>query len=148
MKKGFTQVVVLAIIKKDNKYLFTLRNEESSELHNKWQIAGGGLEFAEKPLETLHREVMEELGTEVQLLHPEPFVETEIRGKWQGIFIAYLCELKDPHAEIRLNEEASDYKWFTLEELSSLDLLPGCLELVEKAEALNYINYRDRKLSS
>lgn len=134
MKKGFIQVVVLAIIKKDNRYLFTLRNEESSPLHNKWQIAGGGLEFGEMPEETLHREVMEELGTEVELIYPEPIIETEVRGNWQGIFIAYICKLKNPDSEIILNEESSAYKWITREELEELDYLSGCPELLEKVE--------------
>ncbi len=136
MKKGFTQVVVLAIIKKQNKYLFTLRNDENSTIHNQWQIPGGGLEFGEKPEETLHREVREELGTKINLIHPEPFVDTEIRGTWQGIFISYLCELQDQNAEITINEEASEYKWFTLEELREVESLPGCVELIEKIENL------------
>lgn len=132
MKKGFTQVVVLAIIRHENKYLFTLRNEEGSDMHGMWQIPGGGLEFGEKPLDTLHREVREELGTKIKLLHPEPTVDTEVRGKWQGIFISYLCELHEPNSKITLNHEASEFSWFTMEELSQVELLPGCLELIEK----------------
>ena len=120
MKKGFTQVVVLAIIRQDNRYLFTLRNDEGSNNHNKWQIVGGGLEFGEKPLETLHREVLEELGTTIKVIYPEPFIETETRGRWQGIFISYLCELQDLNSKIVLNEEASEYKWFTKEELKNV----------------------------
>ena len=137
MEKGFTQVVVLAIIKQQNKYLFTLRNDENSSMHNKWQIPGGGLEFGEQPHETLHREVREELGTVVKLLRTDPFVDTEIRGKWQGIFISYVCELQDQNAEIIINEEASDYKWLTFEELQSVESLPGCVELIEKIIAYN-----------
>ena len=136
MKKGFTQVVVLAIIRQNNTYLFTLRNDENSTLHNKWQIPGGGLEFGEKPEETLHREVREELGTKVKLIHAEPFVDTEVRGKWQGIFISYLCELADSNSPIIINEEATEYKWVTYEELTKLDSLPGCLELIEKVNKI------------
>ncbi|HRN70222.1 MAG TPA: NUDIX hydrolase, partial [Candidatus Woesebacteria bacterium] len=121
-------------IQNQNKYLFTKRNDEGSVMHNKWQIAGGGLEFGEKPEETLYREVREELGTTVKVIYPEPFVDTEVWGKWQGVFISYLCELTHPSNAIILNEEATDFKWFTLEELPKVDLLPGCIALIEKVE--------------
>lgn len=134
MSKGFTQVVVLALIKKGNTYLLTLRNDPKPDIDNKWQIPGGGLEFAETPEQTLHREVREELGTEINIIHRYPFVDTEVRGGWQGIFITYLCELKDENHGIFLNEEATKYDWFTKEDMKNLELLPGCIELVEKAE--------------
>lgn len=136
MTKGFIQVVVLAVIRKGNKYLLTQRNDMTSDIHGKWQIAGGGLEFGELPIECLHREVKEELGTTVNVIYPEPFVDTEIRGSWQGVFIAYVCELTNPDNIITINDEASDYNWFTKEELYNLDLLPGCIELIEKVELL------------
>lgn len=133
MKKGFTQVVVLAIIRHENKYLFTLRNDGDSEMNGKWQIPGGGLEFGETPEETLHREVHEELGTAVKIISG-PLVDTEVRGHWQGVFIAYLCELENLESKITINEEATAYNWFSEDEMKSLDLLPGCIELVEKIE--------------
>ncbi len=136
MKKGFTQVVVLALIKNENKYLLTLRSDSKPSLNNKWQIPGGGLEFAETPEQTLHREVREELGTEIIVTHPYPFVDTEVRAHWQGLFITYLCKLKDEKHEIFLNEEATEYGWFSKEEMKLLDLLPGCIELVTLTEAI------------
>ncbi len=137
MTKPFIQIVVLALIKKNNTYLLTLRNDTSSQMHNKWQIPGGGLEFAETPEETLYREVREELGTEVTITHPYPLVDTEVRGNWQGIFVSYLCKLTNESHDIFINEEASDYGWYTKEEIKKLDLLPGCYELVLKAENIH-----------
>ena len=125
------QIVVLAIIQKKGKYLFTLRHDPGSDYHNKWQIPGGGHEFAETTEETLHREVREELGTEVVAKQLIPFVDTKVRGSWQGIFITYLCELKDANSPIILNEEATAYRWMNIDELREVDTLPGCMELFE-----------------
>lgn len=133
---SYTQIVVLALIKQNNTFLFSLRHDPGSDYHNKWQIPGGGLEFAETPEQTLHREVREELGVEVKNIKLVPFIDTKVRGNWQGIFISYVCELKDHTQQITLNEEASEYKWLTIQEIQNINTLPGCIELLTAAKDL------------
>ena len=120
-----TQVVVLAVLRKNDKFLLTKRNDPHSEFHNKWQLVGGGNEFAETPLETLHREVREELGIEVAKVSLIPFIDTKVRGGWHGIFISYACEMKNINDPIIINDEASEFGWFTLEEARALDMIQG-----------------------
>lgn len=126
----YTQVVVLALIQKKNSFLFTLRHDPGSDFHGKWQIPGGGLEFSETPEAALHREVREELGVEVTITRLVPFVDTKIRGNWQGIFITYLCVLEEENMEIILNEEASEYRWMTADEVEEVPVLAGCREML------------------
>lgn len=135
-KPQHTQVVVLALIKQNDKFLFTLRHDPGSDYHDKWQIPGGGLEFAETPEEALHREVREELGVEVKNIKLVPFIDTKVRGNWQGIFISYVCELQEDSQQIVLNEEASEYRWLHIQEIAMLDTLPGCTELLTAALGL------------
>jgi len=127
------QPVVLAVIKKQDKYLFTLRVDKHKDLDGKWQIPGGAVEFGEIPIVALHREVKEELGIEVNVLHNNPHVETILRKKWQGILLCFLCEMKDITSRIILNEEATDWKWMSLDELHSHKLIPGCLDIIKSA---------------
>lgn len=130
-KSKFIQVVVLALIQKGDTFLFTLRHDPGSDYHNKWQIPGGGHEFGETPLQTLHREVREELGVEVEIIRLLPDIQTKVRNTWQGIFITYLCKLKDEQAAVILNDEASEYKWLRYEDLKHTKTLSGCVELIK-----------------
>ncbi|PIQ73591.1 hypothetical protein COV58_01705 [Candidatus Roizmanbacteria bacterium CG11_big_fil_rev_8_21_14_0_20_36_8] len=125
------QLVVLPVIENDGKYLLTKRIDKYSDYHGKWQLPGGAMEFSETPEKALRREVHEELGIEVNIVKLIPTIDIKVRGKWQGIFISYLCSMKDENAEIILNEEASKFQWFTLEEIKKLDnLFEGCLEVI------------------
>lgn len=127
---------MLALIRKDGRYLLTLRVDDNAVYNGKWQIPGGALEFGETPEEGLRREVREELGIEIDIVKLIPFLDISVRGNWQGIFITYLCSLKEETAEIYLNEEASEYRWLTRDEMNDLPLLKGCIELIEEAEKI------------
>lgn len=133
MLKKF-QPVVLAVIEKDNKILFTKRIDDRPENNGKWQLPGGGMEFSETPEQTLHREVMEELGVEIKNALLIPYIDTKVRNNWHGLFISYYCKLKDPNAKIILNEEASEYRWFEKQEINynKFNIFEGCCEIVEK----------------
>lgn len=130
------QPVVLAVIKKGDKYLLTLRIDEHPEHHNLWQLPGGSMEFGETPEMTLHREVREELGVEVEIVKLIPKIDIKVRGKWQGIFISYLCVMKNESSTIVLNEEASEYRWFSPSEIdyAKFPIFEGCVEIIEKVE--------------
>lgn len=126
------QPVVLAVLQKDDRYLLTLRHDQDPAFNRKWQLPGGSIEFGEAPEEALHREVREELGIEVKIVRLIPFVDTRVRGTWQGIFISFLCTMTDESANIYLNKEATAWRWFEKKELdySKLDILVGCVEII------------------
>ncbi|MDA1317326.1 MAG: NUDIX hydrolase [bacterium] len=131
---NYFQPVALAVVQKGNRYLFTLRKDTHADFNNKWQLPGGGVEFGEKPEEAVVREAREELGIEIAIKHLIPLIDTRVRNKWQGIFISYVCEMKNESDRIVLNEEATEWRWFTIEELKNVDVLSGCMEIIEAAQ--------------
>jgi 8-oxo-dGTP diphosphatase len=130
-------VVLAVIVDDDGKYLLTKRaqldKEDDADFKGKWEIPGGGMNFGESPEETLHREVIEELGIEVDVQTLLPKILHRVKNDWQGIFICYLCTKAYEDDEIVLNEECSDFGWYSLEEAKKLELLPGVEEILEEA---------------
>ena len=130
------QIVILSIIRYKDKYLLTLRKDRNTRMDNKWQIPGGALEFGENTIECLHRETMEELSISVNIKSLVPWIDTNIRGFWQGVLIMYLCEMKNTKDTIILNSEASDYGWFTALQIKELETIPSCVDAIMQAERI------------
>ncbi len=58
--KQYTHIGVYALCKKDDSLI--LIKKARGPYIGKWDLPGGSFEFGEAPLETLHRELMEETG--------------------------------------------------------------------------------------
>jgi 8-oxo-dGTP diphosphatase len=112
----------------DGKFLLTKRNDpRHAETHQKWQVPGGGVEFGEDPIETMTREIREELGVTVtRILFPYPIARKQIWGSnGQKVQVNLLCFLITiGNQEIVLSDEATEYGWFLPEEVATLDNLP------------------------
>ena len=107
MKQTFT-IGVFGIIKdKQNRVLLILRND-----YDLWNLPGGGLEKGESPWQGVIREVKEETGLNVSVtrlagVYSKPDVDE--------IVFSFECKIID--GELTLNEEAKDFKYFSLQEI-------------------------------
>ncbi len=129
--------VIIAVIRKGNRFLLTKRTEwdpeDKSLAGYPWQFPGGGLEFGEEIQDCLHREIREELGINIRNVHLLPKIFHDVRGQWHGVLICFLAEMENQRAQIILNEEASEYGFFSLEEIKVLKALPKTKEIAETA---------------
>ncbi len=130
------QPVVLGLIRKNNKYLLTFRIEKElkDNKYNAWQIPGGGLEYGDTVEDTVRRELKEELNVDVEIIQMIPKIFNEIRGDWHGLLIIFLCKLKSQESQVKINFEASEWGWFSFEEIKKLKKMPHELEILEEAE--------------
>lgn len=129
-------VVVIGAVRKDDKFLMTKRiqidPEDFKSYHGAWQLPGGGMEFGETPEATLYREIQEETGVEIEIVKLVPKIFVRSRKNWQGVFIVYVCRMKDQKAKIKLNAEASACGWYTLEQAKKLKTMAGSTEIIEE----------------
>lgn len=140
MKKHITPVV-MAMIKKGDRFLLTKRVEKHDdkegaqmEFHELWQIPGGGLQFGESVEEGLRREIREELNVEIKNVRLLSNIFHRVyKNEWHGIFLSFSAELDSPESEIKLNQEANEWQWFTIEEIKKLHKFPHIDEIAALA---------------
>lgn len=94
------------------KFLFARAADMKEEY---WKLIGGRMEEGEELEEALHREMNEEIGKDVQYEVAGVIGVTTVFEQGEAInIVAYLVLYRG--GEIVLNEEHSEYRWFTFEE--------------------------------
>ncbi|OGM05511.1 hypothetical protein A2715_04630 [Candidatus Woesebacteria bacterium RIFCSPHIGHO2_01_FULL_39_32] len=119
-------VAVFAFVEKDGKILLAKRSSSDPQSPGIWFIPGGKVDMEEggEILEkTLKREVMEEVGVEIEdeilLVGNEGFFR--VSGH-HVVGLTFLCRWKKGVAKPL--EDQEEVKWFTKEELKNFDELP------------------------
>lgn len=148
MSKRFITVVLGVPSRSDGRVLLSQRHApESPQVHHKWQLIGGGVEFGEHAEEALVREFQEETMLQAEILFPYPIVKTSVWTSSQlnseysthATLLTYIIRLNDDKPNWINDPETADARWFTLEEISQLDALPHTLEIV--IEALSLVDH-------
>ncbi|MCX6713611.1 MAG: NUDIX domain-containing protein [Candidatus Vogelbacteria bacterium] len=144
------RIVIMAIIyDKDGRYLITKRSPHKKVFPDKWTVPGGGLEvddYINTPPTTedgswynavekaLRREVREEVNLEmgeVKYLLDLAFIRPDgIPVITLSYYAPYLS------GEVKLDDDAVDFKWVTLAEAKNYDLIKGIWEEIELTEKI------------
>jgi 8-oxo-dGTP diphosphatase len=94
-------------------YLLLRRSEYKDYAPGVWECVTGRVDQGEGFEDALHREVLEELGVEVQveaILGTTHFYRGEPIPKNELVGVVYFCSLRDPSA-IRISQEHSEFRW-------------------------------------
>ena len=112
------RIIVSALIKCQDKYLFIKQNKEGGAYQDCLHIVGGGLEDNETLEEAIKREVMEEVHIELDEVTPFDFDSdiTMYKGEMtQLIFLRYTAEIKNFTGYP--DSDAKEIIWLSKEEI-------------------------------
>lgn len=140
--------VVTCFIQKGNKIL-VLQRARKDEQHKLWGIPGGKLDKDELPVPGLLRELREETGLIVSPSNLTLLGTALSHTSCDGQYGLYLFHTKIPeNTEIKINlSEHYTYKWVTLKEFKSMNLLTAqgeAYQLVKK-DLKNILNRTSSK---
>ena len=129
-------VHVSAFLKnKNGEYLFLKRSEDSSWAPSIFDLPGGKMEWGEHPLDTLGRELLEEIGTvasNITFAGMQTRI-TELKNvKYHVLKLYYFGTIS---TDVKLNDEHQSFKWFTIKEaLEANDIVDGIKKFIEKGQ--------------
>lgn len=113
---NLTKVGVKAFIERDGKLLALKSGEDDPH----WVPPGGRIQYGEDPLETLRREVKEEIGCDLYIGEPVGMYHYFLEDPYtspQVILTAYEASIGDQAVDIEdTDDPIRDYAWLTPEE--------------------------------
>lgn len=126
------QVGVKALLKnKEGKFLLLRRSEKYKDIKGNWDIVGGRINPGTGLIENLKREIQEETG--LNLTETPILIAAQDILKVHGKHIVRLTYTANIDGEPKIDEESSDFKWTSLEEMiAERDLDTFVRELLDK----------------
>jgi len=122
------------------RYLILRRSAQKDYGADDWECVTGRVDQGESFTEALRREVVEELGVEVEIdffLQTTHFFRGEEKPENELVGVLYCCSIRDPEA-VKTSWEHSELRWVTVSE--AIELLPEdhwLLALIIRAETLH-----------
>lgn len=135
-KKNYQSVGILIIARDTNKFLMLHRVNYPA---GTWSALAGGMQERETPLETIKREINEEIGLNPSIVHGIKVVGTShIMGHPHYVMVGFVDrEFRVPSLK---KDENDKYGWFSVDNLPS-PLHPGFLQSLEMIKPL--LNLRE-----
>jgi phosphoglycolate phosphatase-like HAD superfamily hydrolase/ADP-ribose pyrophosphatase YjhB (NUDIX family) len=121
-----------ALIFNDDDHVLMIRTQKWSNL---WGIPGGKIKFGEPSLRALQREIKEETNLdigEIAFVMAQDCIQSrEFYRRAHFVLLNYTARARGP-AEVRLNEEAQEFRWVTAAQALEMPLNQPTRTLLEK----------------
>jgi ADP-ribose pyrophosphatase YjhB (NUDIX family) len=126
-------VGVGAVVIQENRVLLIRRGQPP--LLGEWSLPGGVLECGETLREAVAREVREETGLLVETgemlgVYERVIRDDEGRVRYHYVLIDFLC--RPVGGDLKAGSDAADVRWFTRDELPTLNLAYDANDVVRK----------------
>ena len=118
-KTIFQKIVVAAVILYRNKILLLQRSTEERVFPNLWELPSGRRENLESSIQALKREVKEETGLNIEIVHPINTFEYIIRKNKiikDTTQINFLVKVKG-YCKVKVSNEHQNFKWVQKKDL-------------------------------
>jgi 8-oxo-dGTP diphosphatase len=131
---GIFNVAVEAVILNGSRILITQRANEREHEPGEWEILTGRVDQGETFEEAVKREVMEEVGLDVDIFEPfNTFHFYRGKEKAEHLGLSFICMYKGGEVTLQ-KEEQQEYKWATPEEATKLIINPSIISSINKAK--------------
>ena len=134
----FPILTVVCIIKKDEKYLLSQRKKEP--FYEYWGSISGKVKQTDYILEAAEQEIFEETGLKCDLelagiLSSKTYNENDLSFNHQ----MFIIKAENPVGElIKETREGKNNNWFTIEEISKLNVIPSVPDTIKIADSKKF----------
>lgn len=120
-------VVPCGLIINDGKILMNRRNDpHRPEFHGTWEFPGGKVEFGEQMHDNMKREIREEVGYEVEIVHMLQDIRVESQATrtyaYQVFLVPYVCRITGGALKPS-DQEVIESAWFNVDDVLNQPLL-------------------------
>ena len=118
------------VANEEGRVLVIERSRESAFWPGLWDLPGGKMDPGETFDQTLVRESREETGLEIDVTHVVGVAEHDL-PEIRVVFLVMAASVTG--GELRLSEEHEAFRWVTMAELGTLDLVPPIAAAIRAA---------------
>lgn len=130
----YQKIVVSGFLLYLGKLLILKRSSSEPLYPNLFELPSGKVEFGEDTDTALKREFSEETGLSISVEQPIlTFTYVTDGGKRHTVEIWFLVKINDGNDNVRLNEEHTDFKWITKDEIANYPMSKGMREMITLA---------------
>lgn len=123
MSKKFGVAVKGIIRRSDGKILIVKRSDGDDHAPGLWETVGGGMDERTTPQEALRREIMEEVGLNVEVREPfNVFSCLKDNGEFK-VGITFACDYDS--GEVRLSHEHTEFQWINPADFAKYESSPS-----------------------